>query len=172
MNSWGIRKPVGGIGKAHTIHGIWHPACFRCIDLQFQIYIPQKVLGRPWVQSVIWREWSRNIGKSLRLQQEGNARIHKVSPMRPGLAKIIENVHISRNFDIPETTIPIAANACCIEYADTGWPKRVNRLRTSWWPTHSTIYYGCENSVEYDIDAPSATLLFATALDVHVGSGS
>jgi len=34
-------------------------------------------------------------GKSQRLRNEGNARINKVSAMKPGLAKIIEKVHIS-----------------------------------------------------------------------------
>jgi hypothetical protein len=38
---------------------------------------------------------SIDIGKSQRLRKEGNARIYKVSAMRPGLAKIIEKVHIS-----------------------------------------------------------------------------
>jgi len=37
---------------------------------------------------------SIDIGKSGRLRKEGNARINNVSAMRPGLAKIIENVHI------------------------------------------------------------------------------
>jgi len=36
-----------------------------------------------------------DIGKSERLRIEGNARINKVSAMRPGLAKIIEKVRIS-----------------------------------------------------------------------------
>ena len=35
------------------------------------------------------------IGKSERLRKEGNARINKVSAMRPGLAKIIGKVCIS-----------------------------------------------------------------------------
>jgi hypothetical protein len=35
-----------------------------------------------------------DITKSQRLRKEGNARINKVSAMKPGLAKIIENVHI------------------------------------------------------------------------------
>jgi len=35
------------------------------------------------------------IGKSQRLRKEGNARINKVSAMRPGLTKIIEKVRIS-----------------------------------------------------------------------------
>jgi hypothetical protein len=34
------------------------------------------------------------IGKSQRLRKEGNARINKVSAMRPGVAKIIEKEHI------------------------------------------------------------------------------
>ena len=38
---------------------------------------------------------STDIGKSQRLQKESNARINKVSAMRPGLAKIIEKVRIS-----------------------------------------------------------------------------
>jgi len=38
---------------------------------------------------------SIDIGKSQRLRKEGNARINKVSAMKPGLAKIIEKVCIS-----------------------------------------------------------------------------
>jgi hypothetical protein len=38
---------------------------------------------------------SIDVGKSQRLRKEGNARINKVSAMRPGLVKIIEKVHIS-----------------------------------------------------------------------------
>jgi len=38
---------------------------------------------------------SIDIGKSRRVRKEGNARINKVSAMRPGLAKIIEKVRIS-----------------------------------------------------------------------------
>jgi hypothetical protein len=38
---------------------------------------------------------SIDIGNSQRLRKEGNARINKVSAMRPGLAKIIEKVRIS-----------------------------------------------------------------------------
>jgi len=37
---------------------------------------------------------SIDIGKSQRLRREGDVRINKVSAMRPGLAKIIEKVHI------------------------------------------------------------------------------
>jgi len=38
---------------------------------------------------------SIDIGKSQRLRKGGNARINKVSAMKPGLAKIIEKVRIS-----------------------------------------------------------------------------
>jgi hypothetical protein len=38
---------------------------------------------------------SIDIGNSQRLRKEGNARINKVSAMKPGLAKIIEKVCIS-----------------------------------------------------------------------------
>ena len=38
---------------------------------------------------------TKDIGKSQRLRKEGNARINKVSAMKPGLARIIEKVLIS-----------------------------------------------------------------------------
>jgi len=64
------------------------------------------------------RNETTHIGKSQRLREEGNGRINMVSAMRPGLAKIIENVLISRYFESPETVLHIAENACCIDYAD------------------------------------------------------
>jgi len=69
---------------------------------------------------------SIDIGKSQRLQKEGNARIKKVSAMRPGLAKIIEKVHISRYFESPETDLHKVENACCVDYTDTWSSKRVH----------------------------------------------
>ena len=69
---------------------------------------------------------STDIGKSQGLQKEGNARFNKVSAMRPGLAKIIEKVHISTSFESAETDLHIAVNACCIDYADTWSSKRVH----------------------------------------------
>jgi len=62
---------------------------------------------------------SVDIGKSQRLRKEGNARINKVSAMKPGLAKIMEKVHISRYIGSAETDLHIAENACCIDYANT-----------------------------------------------------
>jgi hypothetical protein len=38
---------------------------------------------------------STDFGRSQRLRKEGNARINKLSAMRPDLVKIIEKVHIS-----------------------------------------------------------------------------
>jgi hypothetical protein len=69
---------------------------------------------------------SKEIWKSQRLRKEGNARINKVSATRPGLAKIIEKVRISRHCERPETDIHMAENACCIDYADTWSTKRVH----------------------------------------------
>jgi len=69
---------------------------------------------------------STDIGKSQRHRKEGNARINKVSAMRPGLAKIIEKVCISTYFESAEADLHIADNACCIGYADTWSSKRVH----------------------------------------------
>ena len=66
------------------------------------------------------------IGKSQRLQEEGNTQINKLWAMRPGFMNIIEKVCISRYFESPETNLSIAENACCIEYADTWSLKRVH----------------------------------------------
>jgi len=62
---------------------------------------------------------SIDIGKSQRLRKESNARINKVSAMKPGLSKLIENVHISWYFGSPEIDLHVAQNACSIEYADS-----------------------------------------------------
>jgi len=59
------------------------------------------VKGRPksWEAHESDQQFGENesidVGMSQRLRKEGNARINKVSAMRPGLAKIIEKVHIS-----------------------------------------------------------------------------
>ena len=90
------------------------------------------------------------IGNSQRLWKEGNARIHKVSAMRPGLAEIIVKVRIWSNFDSRETDLDIALNACCIDYTVT-WPsKRVHWQSKSQSPNCSTAKYGCENTMEFE----------------------
>jgi len=58
---------------------------------------------------------SIDIGMSQRLLKEGNARIHKVLAMRPGIALIIEKVRLSRYFESPETALHTAATASCID---------------------------------------------------------
>jgi len=54
---------------------------------------------------------STDIGKSQRLRKEGIATINKLLAMRPGSAKIVEKVHLSRHFESSETHLHIAANA-------------------------------------------------------------
>ena len=74
---------------------------------------------------------NKHIGKSQRLRKEGNARINKVSAMKPGLAKIMEKVRISRYSENSETNYHIAANAGCVDYVDTWSSKQVYRLSKS-----------------------------------------
>jgi len=88
---------------------------------------------------------SMDAGKSQRLRKEGNARINKVSAMRPGLAKIIEKVRISWYFESPEADLHIAENACCIDYTNTWSPKRVYWLSKSHTLHCCTSDYGCED---------------------------
>ena len=62
-------------------------------------------------------------GKCQRLKNKRNARIKNVSPMKPGLAKIIEMVRSSRNFESPETDLYIAVDASSIDNIDTSSSK-------------------------------------------------
>jgi len=91
---------------------------------------------------------SIDIGKSQRLQSEGNASINKVLAMRPGLAKIIEKVCISWYFENPETDLHRSENACYIDHADTWSSKRVHWLSQSQIPHCSTSDDGCEDTLE------------------------
>jgi len=112
---------------------------------------------------------SIDVGKSQRLRKEGNARINKVSAMRPGLAKIIEKVRISSYFESPEADIHIAENACCINYANTWSPKRVHWLSKSQSPHCSTSDYGCEDTLELYTGVSRACLPF-TGIHTRVAS--
>jgi len=78
--------------------------------------------------------------------------------MRPGLAKIIEKVCISRNYESPETDLHIAENACCSDYTNTWSSKRVHWLSKSQGPHRSATNYGCENTLELDTGVPQACL--------------
>jgi len=101
---------------------------------------------------------SKDIGKSLRLWTEGNARINKVSAMRPGFAKIIETVRISWHCEWPVTEIHIAENACCNDYADSWSSKQVHSRWKSESTNCSTTYYECENTVEFESGVAWASL--------------
>jgi len=85
---------------------------------------------KPWEAHECDQQFGENdtidIGKSQRLQNEGNATINNVSAIRPSLAKIIEKVNISRYFESSETNLCIAENACCIDYTDTWSSKRAH----------------------------------------------
>jgi len=89
-----------------------------------------KCHNRSWEAHVRDQQFGENesidIGKSQRHRKEGNARINKLSAMKPGLAKIIEKVHISRYFELAETDLHVAQNACCIDYANTWSSKQVH----------------------------------------------
>jgi len=101
---------------------------------------------------------SIDIGKSQRLRKEGNARINKVSAIKPGLAKIIEKVCISWYFGSPEIDLHIAENACCIDYADSWSLKRVHWLSKSQSSHRGTTDYGCEDTLELDTGVARACL--------------
>jgi len=91
-----------------------------------------------------------DIGKSQSLRKEGNGRINELSAMRPSLAKIIEKVCISRDFESLETDLHIAESVCCIDYADTWSSKRVHWRSKSQSPHHCTTYDGCEDMLQLD----------------------
>jgi len=95
-----------------------------------------------------WENETIDIGKSQSLRKEGNARMNKVSAMKQGFGKTIEKLRISWYFEIHDAELHIAANACCIKYADTWSPKRVHGLSKSHSPHCGTSYYGCEDMLE------------------------
>jgi len=70
--------------------------------------------------------------------------------MRPGLAKIIEKVGVSRYFESCETDLHRAENACCIDYADTWSSKLVHSLSKCQSPHRSMTNYGCEDMLQLD----------------------
>jgi len=106
-----------------------------------------------------WENESTVIGKSQRLRKEGNARMNKVSAMMPDVTKIIEKVCNRRHFERPETEPHIAENACCIDYPDTLSLKRLHWLSKSQSTNHRTMYYGSEDTVQFDTAVVWASLL-------------
>jgi len=101
---------------------------------------------------------SKDIGKSRWLHKEGNARINKVSAMKPGLATIIEKVCISRPFERPATDLHIAANACCIDFADICLSNQLHSLTKSQSTNCSSTLYGSEHTVEFETGVASVSL--------------
>ena len=101
---------------------------------------------------------SIDIGTSQWIRKEGNARINKVLAMEPGLAKIIEKVHISWYFESPEIDLHLAENTCCIDYTDTWSSKRVHWLLKSQSSHHGTIDYNCDNTLDRNSGVASVRL--------------
>ena len=128
------------------MQGARHTAGFRGIDEQSQCNWPHQALGSPWAQSAIWREWKHRHREGSQTSKEGNARINKVSAMKPGLAKIIEKVRISRYFASSETHHHMVENACSIDYADTWSSKRVHWLSLRRSSDRGITDYGCEDT--------------------------
>jgi hypothetical protein len=81
-----------------------------------------------------------------------------VLAMRPGLAKIIEKVHISWNFQSFETTMHVTANPCHIDATGTESSKWVHSVSKSQCTNRSTTYYGYKTPVQFEIGVTIATL--------------
>ena len=83
------------IEEPYTVHGARHTAGLGA----FMSSLGVKGRTKSWEAHERNQQFGENesidIGKSQRLRKEGNARINKVSAMKPGLAKIIEKVRIS-----------------------------------------------------------------------------
>jgi len=150
---------VACIEEPHTVHGARHTAGFRCINKQSRCKRPHEVFRSPWAGSAIWREWKHRHQNESKTSKQGNARINKVSAMRPGLAKIIEKVHISWYFESLETDLHMAENACCIDYAETWSSKQVYWLSKSQSPHCGTSDYRCEDTLELYTGVTRAGLL-------------
>jgi len=91
-----------------------------------------------------------DIGKCQRLPNKSNARINKLSAMRPGLTKIIENVCMSTYCERPQTDLHKAENHCRIEYTDTCSLKWVHWLSKRHSPHLGTSHYRCGKQLEFD----------------------
>ena len=78
--------------------------------------------------------------------------------MRPGLAKIINKIRISRHIRTLVTELDNAENACCIDYSATWLSKRVYWLSKCESTYRSTTYDGTGNMVESDTGVASASL--------------
>ena len=115
-------------------------------------------MGRTWARSPIRRELKPRYWDKSKTSKEGNARINKVFAMKPGLAKIIEKLRISRYFECSETDHHIAANARSVDYIHTGTSQWVYYLLKNQGTNCSPTHYGCENTVKFDSGVAWASL--------------
>jgi len=139
----------------------------------FMSSVSLKGLSKSWEAHERNQQFGENkgidMGNSQRLRKEGNARINKVSPLRPCLAMIIEKVCISRYLQSAETNLHIAENACCIHYADTWSSKWDHWQLQSQCLDCATTYYLCEDILGFDNGVDSASLSIPR---IHPVSGS
>jgi len=91
--------------------------------------------------------------------------------MKPGLANIIEKVHISSYFESHEIDLHIAENDCSINYADTWSSKRVHWLSKSQTSHHGNTNAGYEGTVELNTWVARACLPI-TGIHTHVAPKS
>jgi len=130
---------------------------------------------KSWVAHQSDQQFGENetidIGNSQTLRRVGNARINKVSAMKPGLARIIEKVRISWYFESPGIDLHIAENACCIEYTDTWSSKWVHWLPKTQSPHRGTSDYGCEDRLQFYTGVARARLLI-TGIHMRVAPKS
>ena len=112
-----------------------------------------------------------DIGKSQWLRKEGNSGFNTVSAMIPGLAKIFWKQGIWRDFQSGDTDIQKAANACCIDYADTESSKWVHWMSISQSANPITTDSGWEDTMDIDAGVSWASLLI-TSIQQRVAQGS
>jgi len=121
---------------------------------------------KSWEAHVCDQQFGENentaIEKGQRLRTEAKTRINQVSPMGPGLARMIEKVCISRCFERPEAALHIAENACCIAYADTWLSKRVHSQSKSQSTHCGTTNHGSVIMVEFKTGVSFGSLPNAT----------
>ena len=91
--------------------------------------------------------------------------------MQPSLAKIVEKAFLSRHFERPETDHHLPENACCVDYPATCSSKQVHWQSIGQNTNHSTTYYGCEHTVEFDTGVAGESLQI-TRIHLRVGEES
>lgn len=88
--------------------------------------------------------------KSQWLWNVANARINKLSAMKPGLEQIMEKLCISRYVERPGTDLPVTTYGGCIDYSDTKWWQRALSLPEIHSENFSNTKDGSKVMVELD----------------------